>query len=147
MNELNEEFGLNVAFKIYYPNQINEAEVEEETVKNDLKESDIVLIDIRGGGRSSEIAYDALKDEKNIVLNLIAPLGKLMEITRLGSFAGGKIAARMKTAAKVEIEDPEELWKKIERVQKIVGTAGRFLPIKSIKDARNYMKAIRYWRY
>ena len=147
VNELKEEFELDVEFKIYYPNQINEGEIEEEIIKNDLRSSDIVLIDIRGGGRSSEIVYDALKDENNIVLNLIAPMGKLMEITRLGSFAGGKIAARMKTAAKVEIEDPEELWKKIERVQKIVETAGRFLPIKSAKDAQNYMKATKYWRY
>ena len=58
INALREDFELDIEFKIYYPNQIEE--VEDETFKKDLKESDIVLIDIRGGGRSSEIAYDII---------------------------------------------------------------------------------------
>jgi len=145
MNELNEEFELDVEFKIYYPNQIDEEEVDRETVKNDLRSSDIVLIDIRGGGRSSEIAYDALKEEKNIVLNLVGPMSKLMEITRLGSFAGTKIASRISSST--EVDNPEELWRKIERAQNMVETAGKVLPIKSIKDARNYIKITKYWRY
>ncbi|MCD6455654.1 MAG: cobaltochelatase subunit CobN, partial [Methanophagales archaeon] len=146
MNKLNNDFSLDVKFKIYYPNQINEDEIEEETVKNDLRTSDIVLIDMGGGGaKSSEVIYDALKDEKNIVLNLMGPMGKLMEITRLGSFSGGKIAARVKNAD--EVENPEELLKKMERVQNMVETAGKVLPVKSLRDARNYIKVTKYWRY
>jgi len=60
INALREDFELDIEFKIYYPNQIDEEEVEDESLKKDLKESDIVLIDIRGGGRSSEIAYDII---------------------------------------------------------------------------------------
>ncbi|MEA2032208.1 MAG: magnesium chelatase subunit H [Euryarchaeota archaeon] len=146
MNKLNNDFALNAEFRIYYPNQINEDEIEEETVKNDLRTSDIVLIDMGGGGaKSSEVIYDALKDEKNIVLNLMGPMGKLMEITRLGSFSGGKIAARVKNAD--EVENPEELLKKMERVQNMVETAGKVLPVKSLRDARNYIKVTKYWRY
>ena len=145
MNELNNNFSLNVEFRIYYPNQINEDEIEEENVKSDLRTSDIVLIDMGGGGaKSSEVIYDALKDEKNVVLNLMGPMGKLMEITRLGSFSGGKIAARVKNAD--EVENPEELLKKMERVQNMVETAGKVLPIKSLRDARNYIKVTKYWR-
>jgi cobaltochelatase CobN len=103
----------------------NEEEIEEEIIKNDLRGSDIVLIDIRGGGRSSEIAYDALKDGENIVLNLVGPMSKLMEITRLGSFSGTKIASRISSAT--EVDNPEELWQKIERTQNIVETAGKIL--------------------
>jgi cobaltochelatase CobN len=145
MNAVNEDFELDVDFKIYYPNQIDEEEVDSEIVKNDLRSSAIALIDIRGGGRSSEIAYDALKDEKNIVLNLVGPMSKLMEITRLGSFAGGKIADRIKSSA--DPDNPEELWQKIESAQNMVETAGKVLPIKSIKDARNYITITKYWRY
>ena len=145
INALREDFELDIEFKIYYPNQIDEEEVEDETFKKDLKESDIVLIDIRGGGRSSEIVYDALKEEKNIVLNLVGPMSKLMEITRLGSFSGAKIASRISSST--EVDNPEELWQKIERAQNIVQTAGRLLPFKSVKDAGNYIKALKYWRY
>ena len=147
VNDLRGDFGLDAAFKIYYPNQIDEEEVDREKLKNDLKTSDIVLIDIRGGGRSSEIAYEALKDENNIVLNLVGPMGKLMEITRLGSFSGTKIASRISSSTEVEVDNPEELWQKIERGQNIVETAGRILPFKSVKDAGNYIKALKYWRY
>ena len=147
VNDLRGDFGLDVAFKIYYPNQIDEEEVDREKLKNDLKTSDLVLIDIRGGGRSSEIAYEALKEEKNIVLNLVGPMGKLMEITRLGSFSGAKIASRISSSTEVEVDNPEELWQKIERVQNIVETAGKILPFKSVKDAGNYIKALKYWRY
>lgn len=140
INALREDLELDIEFKIYYPNQIDEEGVEDETlIKKDLKESDIVLIDIRGGGRSSEIAYDALKEEKNIVLNLVGPMSKLMEITRLGSFPGAKIASRISSST--EVDNPEELWQKIERAQNIVQTAGRLLPFKSVKDAGNYIKA------
>ena len=145
MNAVNEDFELDVDFKIYYPNQIDEEEVDSETVKDDLRSSAIALIDIRGGGRSSEIAYDALKDEKNIVLNLVGPMSKLMEITRLGSFAGGKIADRIKSST--DLDNPEELWQKIERAQNMVEMAGKVLPIKSITDARNYITITKYWRY
>lgn len=145
MNELNKDFDLDVDFKLYYPHQIDEEEVDREAVKNDLRSSDVVLIDIRGGGRSSEIAYNALKDTKNIVLNLVAPMSKLMEITRLGSFSGTRIASRISSST--EVDNPEELWQKIERAQNMVETAGKVLPIKSIKDARNYIKITKYWRY
>jgi len=145
INALREDFELDIEFKIYYPNQIDDEEVEDEPLKKDLKESDIVLIDIRGGGRSSEIVYDALKEEKNIVLNLVGPMSKLMEITRLGSFSGAKIASRISSST--EVDNPEELWQKIERAQNMVETAGRILPFKSVKDAGNYIKALKYWRY
>ncbi|MCK4732597.1 MAG: cobaltochelatase subunit CobN, partial [Methanophagales archaeon] len=72
-------------------------------------------------------------------------MSKLMEITRLGSFAGGKIADRIKSSA--DLDNPEELWQKIEHAQNMVETAGKVLPIKSIKDARNYITITKYWRY
>jgi cobaltochelatase CobN len=145
LNELNKDFDLDVTVKLYYPHQIDEEDVDRETVKNDLKTSEIVLIDIRGGGRSSEIAYATLKDEKNIVVNLVGPMSKLMEITRLGSFSGTKIADKISSS--IEVDNPEELWQKIERAQHMVERAGKVLPIKSIKDARNYIKITKYWRH
>jgi cobaltochelatase CobN len=145
MNALNSDFKLDVEFTIYYPHQIDEEDVDRETVKNDLITADVVLIDIRGGGRASEIAYDTLKEAKNTVLNLVGPLSKLMEITRLGSFSGTKIASRISSST--EVENPEELWQKIERAQNMVETAGKVIPVKSLRDARNYIKITRYWRY
>jgi cobaltochelatase CobN len=68
-----------------------------------------------------------------------------MEITRLGSFAGGKIADRIKSST--DLDNPEELWQKIERAQNVVEMAGKVLPIKSIKDAKNYITITKYWRY
>lgn len=144
VKELKDGFELSIDFKIYYPNQIDE-EIDEEIVKEDLVSSDAVLIDIRGGGRSSEVVYDALKDEEKIILNLVAPVGKLMSITRLGSFLGRRIADKI--VAPGEVRDPENLWKKIKHAQRVVETGGRILPLRSMRDASNYVKITRYWRY
>ena len=157
VNELNHGNGIEtgietrIEFRTYYPNQIDEEEIDEDVLKDDLKSSDIVLIDIRGGGRSSEVVYDALKDGDNIVLNLITPIGKLMQITRLGSFSGKKIVDKMSASVTTGVanqgRDPEDLWERIERAQNIVETAGKVLPVKSVTDAGNYIKITKYWRH
>jgi hypothetical protein len=109
--EIRTEFGLDLDLKIYYPRTIDEEEVDEELLKEDLKRSDAVFIDIRGEGHASEVVYNALKDEKNIVVNLSSPFSRMMRITRLGSFSGSRLADRIKTG---EVRDPEEVWKKIQ---------------------------------
>ena len=144
VQEVKEEFGLDLTFKMYYPRQIDEEEVDEDRLKDDLKTSDIVLVDIRGSGRSVETVYQALKNEKNVVLNLVGPFGKIMSISRLGSFSGKTLASKIKPG---DVKDPEEAWKRAERAQDLVEAAGKYLPVGPMKDASNYIKITKYWRY
>ncbi len=123
--ELKQQFNLPLQLKVYYPRQIDEELIDEQVVKRDLQTSDAVCVDIRGSGRAIDLVYQSLKDEKNIVVNLMAPMGKMMEITRLGSFSGSSMANRIRPE---EARDPEEVWKKIQLAEGLVKTAGRIIP-------------------
>jgi len=142
--ELKQQFNLPLQLKVYYPRQIDEELIDEQVVKRDLQTSDAVCVDIRGSGRAIDLVYQSLKDEKNIVVNLMAPMGKMMEITRLGSFSGRSMANRIRPE---EARDPEEVWKKIQLAEGLVKTAGRIIPLSRVRDAGNYVSIARYWRY
>ena len=142
--ELKQQFNLPLQLKVYYPRQIDEELIDDQVVKRDLQTSDAVCVDIRGSGRAIDLVYQSLKDEKNIVVNLMAPMGKMMEITRLGSFSGSSMANRIRPE---EARDPEEVWKKIQLAEGLVKTAGRIIPLGRVRDAGNYVSIARYWRY
>ncbi|MFB3763838.1 MAG: magnesium chelatase subunit H [Methanotrichaceae archaeon] len=143
-HKLTKEFDLDIDLKIYYPHSIDEEKVNDEALKGDLLTSQAVLVDIRGSGRSIDIVYETLKDEKNIVVNLVSPASKIMSITRLGSFHGSSISGRIKGG---EDRDPEEVWKRISMAEKAIQAAGKIIPIGPPRDAANYIKIARYWRY
>ena len=142
--DLKAEFGLDLDLKIYYPREIDEEEVDDSLLEDDLKRSDAVFVDIRGEGRASDLVYTALKDEKNAVVNLTSPFSRMMRITRLGSFSGAKVAERMKPG---EVRDPEEVWKRVQRVEGLISAAGKVLPVGQMRDTASYVKIARYWRY
>ncbi|HPS91634.1 MAG TPA: DUF3479 domain-containing protein, partial [Methanothrix sp.] len=115
--ELKEQFDLPLELKVYYPRQIDEEKVDDGEIAEDLRASDAVFLDIRGSGRSIDLVYQSLKDEHNIVVNLMAPVGKMMEITRIGSFSGSSLPGKI---GRGESRDPEEVWKKISRAESLV---------------------------
>jgi len=142
--EIKQQFNLSLQLKVYCPRQIDEELIDDQVVKRDLQTSDAVCVDIRGSGRAIDLVYESLKEEKNIVVNLMAPMGKMMEITRLGSFSGKSMANRIRPE---EARDPEEVWKKIQLAEGLVKTAGRIIPMGRVRDAGNYVSISRYWRY
>ncbi|NLH21638.1 MAG: DUF3479 domain-containing protein, partial [Methanothrix sp.] len=142
--EIKQQFNLSLQLKVYCPREIDEELIDDQVVKRDLQTSDAVCVDIRGSGRAIDLVYESLKEEKNIVVNLMAPMGKMMEITRLGSFSGKSMANRIRPE---EARDPEEVWKKIQLAEGLVKTAGRIIPMGRVRDAGNYVSISRYWRY
>ncbi|MDH7597323.1 MAG: magnesium chelatase subunit H [Methanothrix sp.] len=141
--KIKEVYAIPLELRVYYPEQLDFC-ADPESFSDDLMSSDAVLVDIRGSGRAEEIVYDTLKNAENIVVNLVSPVGRLMSITRLGSFRGSSVAERLRAG---EVRDPEELWGKIKRIQGIVETAGRVAPLGPVRDAGNYIKIAKYWRY
>ena len=98
--------------------------------------ADIVLIDVRGDALAlTELDY---KDK-----DVIALVGgsSLFSIAKLGSFK----MSRVKGANMSYGGNPESVKKWINRMQKIIETAGKILPFGVFKDARNYIRIVRYW--
>ena len=140
---IKEDFGIDMDLRVYSPHQIDEERVDIDALQSDLRESDAVLVDIRGSGRSVDIVCCELEGRNNIVLNLTAPTSRVMAITRLGTFKGRSISDRIRPG---EVRDPEEFWKKVQKAEKGAQIAGRLIPIGPVKDAANYVRMLRYWR-
>lgn len=136
-------YAIPLELRVYYPEQLDFC-VDSDAFSEDLRSSDAVLVDIRGSCRAEEIIYNTLRDAENIVVSLVSPVGRMMAITRLGSFRGSLVSKRLKAG---EVRDPEDLWGKIRKIQGIVETAGRIVPVGPVRDASNYIKIAKYWRY
>ncbi|RXE56264.1 cobalt chelatase [Methanoculleus taiwanensis] len=143
---LNRDFDLGIVMTMVYPHQIEKEEVDEEALTEALRAAEIVLIDIRGAGRASELAYAALRDGANIVLSMMGPFHRLFEVTRLGSFAGkGREAAEgWPRRADGDAGAPKD---RIEVARDAIAASGTDARERLHEDTENYLKTIRYWRY
>jgi cobaltochelatase CobN len=96
--------------------------------------ADILVIDVRGDpGILNEIDFG----EKDLIC--LVGGSSLVAKAKLGKF---RMPAR---AASTFVSDPASLKKRIENVQKAIEMAGKILPFGVLKDARDYVKTLRYW--
>ncbi|EHQ36388.1 magnesium chelatase subunit H [Methanoplanus limicola] len=158
-HKIRKNFGIDIDFRLYYPHQIQNENIDEETVIRHLQSSDCVLLDIRGVGRANELAIKALRDKNSVCLNMMGPWSNLFEITRLGAMSGKEILAKSRankekseptvfkddTARPPEKEKdenaPPEDRRKImkDMLSESSGSLNR-------EDIANYLQCIQYWR-
>lgn len=141
VSELNNN-GIPIEINILYPNEINEERISENDLKEYLEKADIVLLDIRGGGEIEDIICEHLKGKNKVVVTFLGS-SKLMSLTKLGSFTMKNFLKR-NDITKTIMLSPEATWDRIKRVQKIIDLAGKILPVKVFKDARNYVTLLKY---
>ncbi|MEM4565215.1 MAG: cobaltochelatase subunit CobN [Archaeoglobaceae archaeon] len=104
-----------------------------EELQNLVNKSDLILLDVRGDPAIlKEIDF---KDKDVIVL---VGGSTLMSKAKLGKF-------RMSAKVASEITNPESIKKRIEMMQKSIEMLGKILPFGVLKDARDYIKTLRYW--
>jgi cobaltochelatase CobN len=98
--------------------------------------ADIVLIDVRGDPSTlTELDY---KDKDVVVL---VGGSSLFTLAKLGSFRMSKMkGANMSYGA-----NPESVKKWINRIQRIIEAMGKILPFGVFKDARSYIRIVKYW--
>jgi cobaltochelatase CobN len=134
--------GIDIEINIFYPFEIAEERISEEKLSKIIDESNVILIDIRGGGKVEDILIKYLQEkDKIIVVFLGTP--KLMSLTRLGSFSLKKFPKGENITD--SIRSPESVWNRIKRVQKIIELTGKIVPLKTFKDAKNYVTLLKYW--
>jgi cobaltochelatase CobN len=96
--------------------------------------ADLILVDLRGDpGILNEIEFG----EKDLIY--LVGGSSLTSKARLGKF---KMPPKVGTSF---VTDPSSLKKKIESIQKAIERAGAILPFGVLKDAKNYVKTLRYW--
>ncbi|MEM2957940.1 MAG: magnesium chelatase subunit H [Candidatus Jordarchaeaceae archaeon] len=142
VKEIREEYGEIIELKLYYVHEIIEELVDERTLKEDIRTSDIVLLDIRSRGRPLDLAREALADQEKTVITLVGGTAEVMSLTRMGSFSPAKMFEKQKPSAKGYVD-----WVKIRRIQSMIEKMGTALPFGSLKHARNWIRAMNYWKH
>lgn len=151
--------GLDLDFRLWYPHQIDNDEVDEDQIIRRLQESDIVLLDIRGIDKANALALRALKDGTGTCLNMMGPWSNLFEVTRLGALCGKEIVERNKARKKKSgISGPESsTHQPAPDTSKTCESAAPAFTMESMlapsetpltrEDIANYTLSIDYWMH
>ncbi len=119
--------------KLIFAHKLHEYSVEE--LQSYVDWADIVLTDIRGDPYVlTELDY---KDKDVVVL---VGGSTLFSVAKLGSFRMN----RMKNV-NMSYVNPESVKKWINRIQNVIETMGKILPFGVFRDARNYIRIVKYW--
>jgi len=157
-HKINKDHGIGLDFRLYYPHQIENENVDEMQIVKHLQESDCVLLDIRGMGKANELAMRALREKDIICVNMMGPFSNLFEITRLGALSGKQILdkakAKKKATASIGIQETvpppqREADKKRDEPPRDFGmetVLGPSTTPLNREDIANYSLCIAYWR-
>ncbi|MHA1333566.1 MAG: magnesium chelatase subunit H [Candidatus Odinarchaeia archaeon] len=146
VKKVNAETNGALEFKYYNTYDVDNKAVNLDEFVNDLRSSEIVLLDVRGGDTVSKIVCNELKETKNIVVVLVGGSSDIINLTRLGSFSISRfskmkekpIIGRLFKKSKMTYE---KIVKMRDRFEKI----GSKLPIGVFKHARNYSLLLKYY--
>ncbi len=127
---------------MHYAHDLEAARESEQDFVRALKDADVVLLDLRGGGQAVRLAAEALGDTDKTCVVLVGGGAEIMSLCRMGSFHAGKIFA-----ARPESAERELSWDNAERIAGLVERLGRLFPFGAVKHARNWVLAMKYWRY
>ena len=166
--ELDAEYDSPVEMRLFPVNEIEQELVSEETFRSALVESDIVMVDVRGGNRTAAILLEVLPQTSNTVIVLVGGATKIMRLTRMGSFkmdfimarnesrpmkaimrwVSGRFIARGFDLEEMNTEviyDADKLWRMMNNNPMM--RMSRIFPFGPLKHARNWAQAIQYWSY
>ncbi|TDA41607.1 MAG: hypothetical protein DSO07_03660, partial [Thermoproteota archaeon] len=87
VKKVNEVVGGVLDFKFYNTYDIDEGLADIKKLAEDLKNSQVVLLDVRGGDRVSKIICEELSALKNTVIVFVGGSPEIINLTRLGSFS------------------------------------------------------------
>lgn len=133
-----------ITIEVLYPNDITEERISEFQLKEQIESSDVIVLDIRGGGRVEELVYKLLKNKEKTVVTLLGS-ERLFGLTKLGAFSMGSFPKKHEVYE--SMRSPIAIYERIKMVQKVMEIAGKILPIWIFKDAKNYVMLLKYWGF
>lgn len=138
VKKVNEVTGGRLDFHFYDARDVEAGGVDAESFIQDLKHSDIVLLNIMGGDKISRIVCDTLKDTKNTVVVFVGGSSEIINLTRLGSFSLHTLSRMGMGRGKVD-------YGKILRMRERFEKLGDKISIGLFKHARNYARLLKYY--
>lgn len=134
------QFGSLLEARVHYVHDIEEEQVAPDQVRESLAAADLVLLDVRGSGRATALAGAALQGSANTVVLLVGGAPEVLSLVRMGPFSMKEMLARKKNenGKGPDIQRMQNLMRWAERL-------GDVLPVGTLRHARNWAKAMRYW--
>ncbi len=140
------ESGIDIICRIYYTHELDSYRELIDRLREDIVDSDIILIDIRTPTSNFiKILEDNIgKSRARIILPLVVGSSNLMKYLKIGNVRGEIITKKVKEldfdVDYINVENIEKIMNMFEKI-------GRILHLGFMKDLHNYVKAVKYWTY
>ncbi|MBD3215445.1 MAG: hypothetical protein GF311_22740 [Candidatus Lokiarchaeota archaeon] len=157
IGEIYKELGHIFDFKLYFLNDVDSGKIPKEDFIDDIYESEIMLLDIRGNCPTAEILVNTYNEmeEKNLdlfeektIIALVGGNSEIRKLTKMGSFMAKKIpSSSPDDYGTDEIPDLTDAVRFGQRMTKLIKFMGKIFPFKALKHARYWGLMMDYWVY
>lgn len=119
--------------------QLSDGVVSLERLSRSAREADIILVDLRAPGPVAEVLWSVRRDcPETLFIPLMGGSMEVMGLCRMGSFNMDRVMSRSAAPGGAN-------FRKIQQITGFIEKLGSFLPVGTLRHARNWVRAIRYW--
>jgi len=138
-------------------NDIDSGKIPKEEFIEEIYDSDIMLMDIRGNCLTAEMlvkTYNQMEEnqpelyEEKTIIALVGGNSEIRKLTKMGSFKAKKIpSSSQEDYGLEEIPDLTDAVRFGQRMTKLIKVIGKIFPIRVLKHARYWGLMMDYWVY
>ncbi len=139
VKQIREEYGNIVAVKKIYLDDYENPDISLDELKEEIENSHILLIDIRGDNRLSRKLHLLLEGKEKTVVVLVASGQHIWKLLKMGKFKGEMIFKGE------EKEFNLQTYLKVKKFSELTEKLGKILPFGTLKDMRNWVLAQQYY--
>jgi cobaltochelatase CobN len=133
-------------FKFYNTYDVDGGIVDAQRFADDLRNSQVVLLDVRGGDNVSKIIFEELNALKNTVVVFVGGSPEIINLTRLGSFSFKSFTSFSEKPLLGKLFRKGRMdYGAILRMRDLFEKLGGKMPIGILKHARNYSLLLKYY--
>ncbi|MEG6585147.1 magnesium chelatase subunit H [Dendrosporobacter sp. 1207_IL3150] len=137
--DIAKSFPGSLEIKLFYAAKHIDSE-EAERIQDAIIEADCIILDLMGASREYEqLVFLACQTCKGYIVPFGGDNEEIRSLLRLGSFTGKDMRAGMTSGGRVS---PEAMTK----MMNLAETLGKVLPVGKLKDMKNYIQIIKYWK-
>lgn len=138
LSDLKAEHGDILSLKKVYLHDLEKQRISPEEVEREVRTSQVILVDIRGQSRMSDLLQKLLPKSKATIVVLVGGSSQIFALTRMGSFRGSDI---FKGDRQMDVES----FIKAKKFSELTKRIGSVLPLGKLKDMRNWVIAQEYY--
>jgi len=138
VSELKAGHGDILSLRKVYLNDLEKGRISLDEIEEEVRTSHIILVDIRGQGKMSDLLQELLPQTKATIVVLIGGSSQIFALTCMGSFKGSDI---FKGDRQMDVDS----FIKTKRFSELTKKIGSVLPFGKLKDMRNWIIAQQYY--